>query len=86
LDVLNNLFPLWQEACCSIDGKSLKLFSFLIAALSGWKSTIAILRRYITFKITLLSQLYSLIFFVAVRLPMKKKFEVYFSTGNKGVD
>ena len=25
-------------------------------------------------------------FFVAVILPMKKKFDVYFSTGNKGVD
>jgi hypothetical protein len=27
-----------------------------------------------------------LIFFVAILLPRKKKFEVYFSTGNKGVD
>ena len=40
----------------------------------------------ITSKITLLLQSYSLIFFVAIRLSIKKKFEVYFSTGNKGVD
>jgi len=42
--------------------------------------------RYITVKITLLSRSYILIFSEAVLLPGKKKSEVYFSTGNKGVD
>ncbi|MGB5100102.1 MAG: hypothetical protein WBN94_05835 [Methanothrix sp.] len=42
--------------------------------------------RYITSKITLLLQPYSLVIFEVVLLPRKKNFEVYFSTGNKGVD
>jgi len=42
--------------------------------------------RYITVKITLLSRSYILIFSEAVLLSGKKKSEVYFSTGNKGVD
>ncbi|MHB8117395.1 MAG: hypothetical protein ACYDHX_01495 [Methanothrix sp.] len=63
-----------------------KAIFFLIAATSEWKSPIIILLRYITSKITLLLQSYSLIFFVAILLPRKKKLEVYFSTGNKGVD
>jgi hypothetical protein len=44
------------------------------------------LKRYITFKITLLSRTCSLILFEAVSYPRTKKFEVYFSTGNKGVN
>jgi hypothetical protein len=51
-----------------------------------WKSPIIILARYITSKITLLVQSYSLIFFEPILLSMKKKFTIYFSTGNEGVD
>jgi hypothetical protein len=79
-------FSLSQKASCSIAWRIARAIFFLIAATSEWKSPIIILLRYITSKITLLLQSYSLIFFVAILLPRKKKFEVYFSTGNKGVD
>jgi hypothetical protein len=46
---------------------------------------IGLLKRYITLKITYFYQSYSLIFFQASLYSRKKKFKVYFSTGNKGV-
>ena len=58
----------------------------MIAAITAWKSPASILLINITSKITLLLQSYTLIFFEVAPLPSKKKLEVYFSTGNKGVD
>jgi hypothetical protein len=58
----------------------------MIEATTACESPALILIIYITSKITLLLQSYTLIFFEGAPLPSKKKLEVYFSTGNKGVD
>jgi hypothetical protein len=58
---------------------------FPIADLWVQQSFLGLLKRYITLKITYFYQSYSLIFFLTGLHSRKKKFKVYFSTGNKGV-